>query len=166
MQTLVLLFHPNLEKSKTNSSWKKALETAQNVTIRSHETGEFDVEAERAALLKADRIIFQHPLYWYAAPWMLKKWLEEVMGYGFAFGTAYQLEGKEWMHVVSCGGNESAYHSGASNGYSVDEFLRPYQQMAAYCKMKWLPAYTLFGAGTDDNALQESAKQLPHRISA
>ena len=45
-----------------------------------------DVEAEQALLLEHDVIVFQHPVYWYSSPAILKEWQDLVLEHGFAYG--------------------------------------------------------------------------------
>ena len=40
------------------------------------------VAAEQAVLMAHDRIVFQHPFYWYSTPPLMKQWLDELLTYG------------------------------------------------------------------------------------
>ena len=77
MKILINLFHPHLERSKVNSAWAKRLAREANVTVRKiyelYPTGKIDVAAEQAALLAHDRLVFQHPFYWYSVPPLMKQ---------------------------------------------------------------------------------------------
>ena len=55
-----------------------------------------DVEAEQQKLLRADIIVLQFPLFWYSAPSILERWMEETFRHGFSHGsTGDKLKGKE-----------------------------------------------------------------------
>ena len=46
-----------------------------------------DVAEEQKHLAAADRIILQFPFYWYSTPALLKQWQDDVLTYGWAFGS-------------------------------------------------------------------------------
>lgn len=45
-----------------------------------------DTPYEQALLREHDVIVFQHPLYTYSCPALLKEWLDRVLSRGFASG--------------------------------------------------------------------------------
>ena len=59
-----------------NRAWVARLATA-GVTLRDmyalYPDGKIDVAAEQAALLAHERIVFQHPFYWYSTPPLMKQ---------------------------------------------------------------------------------------------
>lgn len=46
-----------------------------------------NVEAEQQRLLRADIIVLQYPLFWYSAPSLLERWMEETFRHGFSHGS-------------------------------------------------------------------------------
>ncbi len=79
-------------------------------------------------LLQYDRVVFQFPFYWYSSPPLLKKWFDDVLTYGWAFGPGGDhLKGKEFIVATTTGGKESEYHSGGYNWFTISELLRPIQ---------------------------------------
>jgi glutathione-regulated potassium-efflux system ancillary protein KefG len=152
MKILVNVFHPNLEnQSKVNNAWVKELEKHKAITINREYTQysdwNIDIEKEQKLLLGHDRIVFQHPFYWYSTPPLMKKWLDDVLTYGWAYGPGgTALKGKEWVSAISAGGPADAYQAGGYNNYSMSELLKPLQQTANLIGMKYLPAYVLHGA--------------------
>ncbi len=159
MQILVLAAHPNLERSQINRVWINALSSTADVTIRNlteigGPTMQFDAAAEQAALLSHDRIIFQFPFYWYSAPPVLKSWMDQVLTYGFAYGPGGdKLSGRELLLLISTGGPADSYHAGGYNNFSVDEFLKPFQQTALLAQMRYLRPFVFHGmaqARTDE----------------
>ena len=108
---------------------------------------EIDVEKEQQRLTKNDLIVFQFPWYWYSTPALMKKWQDDVLTYGFAYppkeGTA--LHGKSWLCVITTGGPQESYQSGGYNNFTLSELLRPLQQTAILCGMKWLPPQVING---------------------
>ena len=151
MKTLVLTAHPDLSNSRINRAWFEALSDAENVTTRDltaigGANLQFDMEAEQALLLAHDRIFFQFPFYWYSAPPVLKAWLDQVLSNGFAYGPGGdRLQGRELLILVSTGGPEHSYHAGGYNSFSMDEFLKPYQQTAILAGMTYLRPFVSHG---------------------
>jgi len=90
MKTLVNLFHPHLDKSTVHRSWAQRLAQEADITLRDlyalYPDGKIDVAAEQAALLAHDRLVFEHPFYWYSTPPLMKQWLDDVLTYGWAYG--------------------------------------------------------------------------------
>ncbi|MBE1284170.1 MAG: flavodoxin family protein [Rhodobacteraceae bacterium] len=151
MKTLVLTAHPNLTKSRINRAWFDMLSQTQDITTRDLTSVggpkmQFDLATEQALLLAHDRIVFQFPFYWYSAPPVLKAWMDQVLTYGFAYGPGGdQLKGREFLILVSTGGPADSYHAGGYNNFSMDEFLKPFQQTANLTGMTYLRPFVAHG---------------------
>ena len=105
-----------------------------------------DVGAEQRALVEHDVIVFQHPLYWYSVPPLLKQWQDLVLEHGWAYGRGgTALSGKLATHMLSAGGGPESYREGGHNNYPLEQFLRPLEQTARLCHMRWLPPYCVHG---------------------
>ena len=102
---------------------------------------EIDVPREQHLLVEHDLIVFQHPLYWYSSPALLKEWQDRVLQMGFAFppGMGDKLKAKHWLSVITMASAEDEYRADGANAYTIDEFLRPFEQTAVYCSMTWVP---------------------------
>ena len=143
-KALILFAHPNPSRSRANIRILAALRSLSMVTV--HDLYEeypyfhIDVEREKSLLLKHDLIFFQHPFYWYNMPPLLKKWMDEVLEMGFAYGEGGdKLKGKAFLSSITAGGPEESYQSGGYNQYKVEEFLLPQKASAQLCGMFWLP---------------------------
>lgn len=142
---LLNLFHPNLSQSRGNKALANAVQSMPNLTFRDlyaeYPNYQIDVKREQDLLLKHDLLVFQHPFYWYNGPSLLKEWQDRVLEQGFAFppGVGDQLNGKWWLTAITTGGPQDAYRSGGFNNFTISELLRPFQQTANLCGMKWLP---------------------------
>ena len=152
MKVLVNVFHPDLEKSRINKAMIGAIANQPSITVRDmyEEYGHLSfkdsipVDKEKEVVVNYDRVVFQHPIYWYSGPPLLKKWVEDVLTEDWAFGEkGNDLRGKEWMHAVSCGGSRESYQPGGFNAYSLGEFLRSYQQVSVLCKMNFCPTFAI-----------------------
>jgi glutathione-regulated potassium-efflux system ancillary protein KefG len=150
MRTLVLVSHPTLATSKANARLTDAIGGLPGVVIRHLEAlypdGKIDIAAEQAAALAAERIVFQFPFYWYSTPPMLKRWQDEVLVFGWAYGPGgTKLAGKTLQLVLTAGGPESVYRHGGYNLYPVRELLRPLEVTAHLVGMRLAEPLILYG---------------------
>lgn len=166
MKTLVIIAHPDMSNSKTNKVWRDRLEKDSNITIHElykvSKDGNFNIEKEQQLLLNHDRIVYQFPFHWYAAPSLLKEWQDKVLAFGFSHGpNGNKLNGKEFMLAISAGGKDSAYRAGGYQHFTISELTRPYQAMATFTGMTFLPTYTLYETHTlTEEAILNSAEEL------
>ena len=99
-----------------------------------------DVRAEQEALARASLIVWQHPMYWYGVPPLLKLWFDKVLAQGWAYGDgAAALAGKSVLWVVTTGAEPSAFVSDGMHGFPFEVFTAPIEQTARFCGMSWLP---------------------------
>jgi putative NADPH-quinone reductase len=151
-KTLVVLAHPNLAESQVNAAWLSRLEQAADpVTVRNiyelYPDWNIDVAAEQALLDENERIFLQFPFYWYSTPPMLKKWLDDVLTYGWAYGPGgNRLAQKEIGLIISTGSPEAAYRTEGRVGHTLAELLRPLEQTARFVGARYLPTFALQGA--------------------
>ena len=152
VNTLVLVFHPNISESRVNKALGAAAESlGGGITVRYmydlYPDFNIDVATEQAALLSADRIVLQYPLYWLSCPPLLKKWLDDVLTFGWAYGsTGTALHGKELLLAVSVGGAGSAYGREGAHVYTIHEFLRPMQGTSRVVGTRYAVPFLSVGA--------------------
>ena len=155
MKIMNLVFHPDLEKSRVNKTWKVQLEESGKIITSRDLYAEYpdfhiDVEREQALLLAHDRIILQFPFYWYSCPPLLKKWLDDVLTYGFAYGsTGDKLKGKDLQIILSVGGQHKSY-SGFDIYTTIYELLKPFQLTANLCQMNYMLPVWMYRADAAD----------------
>ncbi len=157
MKTLVHLFHPRLGQSNINRRWAEAWRTLPGTTLNlvheQYPDGRIDIAREQALLLAHERIVFQHPLYWYSVPPLMKTWMDEVLQHGWAYGRGVRtLHGKQWWSVISAGGTAEDYQAGGFNEYSLSELLKPLQRTAGMLGMQYLPPHVEYGTHQQDAA--------------
>lgn len=156
---LVLAAHPDLRLSRANRALLAAARVLAAPDAGGRNTVEvrdlyalypdyvIDVPAEQASAARADLVVWLHPVHWYAAPPLMKLWLDEVLTLGWAYGRdGHALRGKDVWLVASTGGDAAAYRPDGYNRYFFDAFLPPYEQTAALCGMRFLPPLVLHGA--------------------
>ncbi len=147
----VIAAHPAWRESRVNRPMMEAAKTLDRVQVQdlysSYPDYAINVAEEQAALERAQLIVLLHPIQWYSMPALQKLWLDEVFGYGWAYGEGGSaLQGKDLWLVATTGGPEMSYHPQGYNRYFFDAFLPPYEQSAALCGMRFLPPLVLHGA--------------------
>lgn len=172
MNTLVIVAHPDIENSRTNASWLKALSQVNGVRVKNlaalYPSYSFDVDQEQQDLIEADRIILQFPLFWYSCPAILKKWIDDIFTPGFAYArNGDKLKGKELMLSISVGAPEDGYRATGFNNFTMDELLRPFQQTANYVKARLVPPFIFYQSvfATDDQIAASTQAMLDHVTS-
>lgn len=175
------LFHPNFSESRGNRILFESIKDIENVTVSNlydkYPDNNIDVKQEQELLVSHDLIVFQHPFYWYSSPSLMKEWQDKVLEAGFAYppklGTA--LHGKHWFSVITTGGPDWSYRSGSYNNFTMSELLRPFQQTAYLCGMKWLSPFIVQGVlpsdyeeikATNDQVIENKAKELAEFIAS
>jgi glutathione-regulated potassium-efflux system ancillary protein KefG len=160
-RVVVLLAHPALHRSEVNRPMAEAVGDLDGVTLidlyAEYPDFQIDIDAEQRRLLEHEVIVFQHPLYWYSTPAILKEWQDLVLEHGFAYGTdGTLLHGKIFFSALTAGGLEAAYCAAGFNHFTIRELLHPLEQTAALCGMIYLPPFALFGArmAVDDGRLE------------
>ena len=150
---LILFAHPSLDRSEVNGPMFEAASELDGITpvdiYAEYPDFQIDIEREQQRLLDHDVIVFQHPMYWYSTPAILKEWQDLVLEHGFAYGSSgTALHGKFFFSALTAGGKETAYKTEGYNHFTIRELLHPLEQMAILCGMIYLPAFALFGART------------------
>ena len=147
---LVLFAHLSIEHSKINRAMIEAIRDLEHVLIHdlldAYPDFFIDAEEEQRLLTEADLIVFHHPLYWYSAPAIFKHWQDVVLVRGFAYGEGgTALRSKDFLQAISTGALADAYRPGEIHHYPLEEFLRPFEQLARFCGMNYLSPIVLQG---------------------
>ena len=167
---LLTLAHPALERSRASRAMLDAAEGLPGVKV--HDLYEaypdfvVDVPTEQARLKRHDVIALQFPIHWYAPPALLKEWLDMVWLHGFAYGKGGEaLKGKRLFVAATTGHPAESYHRRGEDRYSLDEFLRPLEQTAAFCGMTWETPFIVHNAVSKSaTALKEEARRYRQRL--
>lgn len=152
MKTLVIVIHPDIKHSAINSKWLAALNKhPDKYTVHQlHEAypdEKLDVAAEQKLIEAHDKIVFQFPFYWFNCPPLFKKWLDEVMTYGWAYGSrsGYKMAGKKIALAMSLGIDEHEYNPSARYKYTIEELTRPFELSFDYVKADYRPFFAYYG---------------------
>jgi glutathione-regulated potassium-efflux system ancillary protein KefG len=168
----IIYAHPDPAASRVNKAMVKALDGAAGIHVHdlyaAYPDFYVDVKREKTMLLAADIIVLQHPMYWYSAPALMKEWIDRVLERGWAYGQGgTALQGKQMLSAITTGGPPEAYEPQGYNKYSIDEFMRPFEQTAVLCGIEWLPPFVFQGAyGTDDAKVSAHAQAYRAQLIA
>lgn len=149
MKTLVIISHPEITESGSQQYLLSSIPEHKDITVHHLESlypdFNIDVKKEQELLNEHDRIIFQFPFYWYSTPALLKKWQDDVLTDGFAYGKRGKaLVEKEFGLVVGIGVKKEEYQPGGREGFSIDELTKPFQAMALKTGMTFLKTFPIY----------------------
>ena len=104
MKTLVIVTHPTINISVINKKWIEELKKSPDKFVihqlyEVYPDEKIDVAAEQKLVEQYNKIVFQFPYYWFNCPPLLKKWLDEVLTHGWAYGSksGYKVSGKKLL---------------------------------------------------------------------
>jgi glutathione-regulated potassium-efflux system ancillary protein KefG len=168
---LVLFAHPAADRSRVNTALAAAAREVDGVTVHdlyeAYPEFDVDVEREQELLSRSEAVVLQHPMYWYSTPALVKQWLDLVLEHGWAYGSeARALNGMRMLLAISAGGGREAYTAGGHNRFTIEEFLRPLEQTAALCRMRWLEPFVVYGThGMSDAELDRRCREYGRRLA-
>ena len=152
MKTLILVVHPHLNESLINKRWVEELQKhpEKYEVHQLHEAypdGKIDVAAEQQLMERYERIVFQYPLYWFNCPPLFKTWLDEVLTYGWAYGSqsGYKMGGKKVALAITAGIDVHEYAASGKYRYTIEELTRPFELTFEYVKADYCPPFVFYG---------------------
>jgi len=152
MKTLIIVIHPNLEASLINKRWVEELKKSPgqfdiHQLYEAYPDEKINVEKEQKLVEAYDRILFQFPFYWFNCPPLFKKWLDEVLTYGWAYGSksGYKLSGKKIALAVSAGIDEEEYAVNRKYKYTLQQLLAPFELTFDYIKADYKGFFAYYG---------------------
>ena len=139
MKTLIIAAHPHIAQSVVNKRWLDELaKHPDRFTVHrlytAYPDGKIDIAREQALVEAHGGIVFQFPVYWFNCPPLLKQWFDDVLTYGWAYGSAGRaFAGRKTGIAVSLGAPAEDYRPNGTVGYGLDDVLRPFELTARYC---------------------------------
>ena len=108
-----------------------------------------DVRTELERLRRADLVILQYPMWWFASPALMKGWIDRVLAYGETYTSELRYErghlrGKRAMVSITLGGPQSTFAHNGRNG-DIDLLLWPMHMSLRYVGLEVLPPFKAFG---------------------
>lgn len=162
---LLLLAHPDFEKSVANKAMSEAVKDLDNIKTINVATKPATTENYHDDVKEADVIVMQFPIWWASAPSCLKEWIDNCM---LTFSDDPGLKGKRLMVACTTGSPYETYRAGGSNHFTIDELLRPYEMMANYSGMTYMTPFTIYGVMTPEGEknIAEGAKAYKELLSS
>jgi putative NADPH-quinone reductase len=157
MKTLVLLFHPDVTRSKANAALADAARTVPGVEVVDMQAlypdSRIDMftvgAAEAERLLSAERIVLQFPVQWYSVPALMKAWIDAVLTrmYYIAYqAEGRRLEGTPILVAATAGNVPEAYSPTGQNLIPLAELLNPLRATAYRCRLPWAEPFLIYRA--------------------
>ncbi len=150
-KVIVYYAHPGHRYSHANKAMWETASGVDRVTrvdlYADYPRFNIDIDREQARLVAHDVILFQCPLFWYAAPSLVKEWIDLTLEHGFAYGhDGDKLRGKTLMFALTAAGPDDAYTPSGYQRFPLRTFLTPLEQTARLCAMRFAAPYVLYGA--------------------
>jgi glutathione-regulated potassium-efflux system ancillary protein KefG len=147
---LILFAHPVLEKSRVHKVLIDHITGLDGITLNdlyeNYPEFDIDIKKEQQLLQEHDIIIWQHPLYWYSGPALLKQWQDLVLEHGWAYGKkGFALSGKKIFNAFTSGSEMQAYRHEGHQRCTINELLKPFERTAQLCRMTYLPPFWVPG---------------------
>lgn len=169
MRTLVILSHPNFGESIVNKLWINELEqSVERYFIHNlyaeYPDGIIDVQKEQELIESYDHIVFQFPFYWFNCPPLLKTWLDEVLTYGWAYGSksGYKVGNKKIGLAITAGIDEKEYSAGGKYKYTLEQLLAPFEVTFNYIKANYKGFYAYYGVEQDSSVETIKSSVAPY----
>ncbi|CVA60798.1 General stress protein 14 [Serratia marcescens] len=123
MKTLVVVTHPDIANSVVNKRWLEELRRyPERYTVhelhQAYPDWQIDVAQEQRLIEAHDNIVLQFPIFWFSSPPLLKKWLDDVLTYGWAYGSrsGYKMQNKKLALAVTAGVRAEDYARDGRDG--------------------------------------------------
>jgi glutathione-regulated potassium-efflux system ancillary protein KefF len=143
--------HPYPRRSRAGEALLASVRDLPFVQVRAlyelYPDFSIDIDAEQEALRRSRAVVWQHPIYWYSVPPLMKLWFDKVLALGFAYGEGgTELHGKRCQWVVTTGGDVPSYTSTGIHNDAFDSFIAPIEHTARFCGMDFQRPLVLHGA--------------------
>lgn len=167
-KTLIIIVHPNLKDSLINKTWIEELSKyPDKYTLHDlyslYPDEKLDVAKEQKLAEAHDTIIFQFPFYWFNCPPLFKKWLDEVVLHGWAYGkgSPYKLAGKKIALGITAGINEEDYQESGRYKYTLEQLTSPFDVTFNYVRADYRSFFAFYGAEHEPalEKIQENARE-------
>ncbi|MBL4814805.1 MAG: NAD(P)H dehydrogenase [Shewanella sp.] len=163
MNVLLIDGHPDLNQSTANAVILKHYKQNTTWTINHLGGRALNLPEEQAALLIADVVIIQFPLYWSSFPAILKNWVDDVFTFNFAFGpNGSLLKNKKLVFSITAGAKEDSYAKNGFNLMPIEDYQRAFEHVFRTAEMDIVDTILTFEMNADPNegGNQSSCVQL------
>ncbi|MCZ8520277.1 MULTISPECIES: NAD(P)H-dependent oxidoreductase [Paenibacillus] len=152
MKTLVIVTHPSMETSVINKRWVEELRAyPEKYTVhelhKAYPDGTIDAVKEQQLIESHSSLVLQFPIFWFNCPPLLKTWLDEVLAYGWAYGSkgGDKLKNRKVALAVSAGISKEDYSAEGRYRYTLRHLLSPFETTFLYCHADYRSFYAYYG---------------------
>jgi putative NADPH-quinone reductase len=152
MKTLLLVFHPSIDTSVANKRWlQEVAQHPERYTVhdvhQAYPDGNIDVAREQALVEAHGNVVLQFPVYWFNCPPLLKKWLDEVLAYGWAYGAGGDaFRGRKVALAVTAGIREEDFTAQGKWNVTLAQLLAPFDVTLNYIGAEHRQFFAFYGA--------------------
>ncbi|UGX85115.1 NAD(P)H-dependent oxidoreductase [Phyllobacterium meliloti] len=173
MKTLILIFHPDFKQSRANRALADAAMQIPGTEVfdvqAAYPDGNIDSDAEVERMLSADRIVYQFPIQWYAAPPILQAWQNAVLTRMYYINYENEgrlLEGTPLFIATTAGNTPAAYTPQGVNLMPVSALLNPLRSMANRCGLPLAEPFVVYETmKADDETLRKAGASYASWLS-
>jgi len=151
LKTLVIVTHPTIDTSVINKRWVEELKKyPEKYTVhelhKAYPEGNIDVEKEQKLVESHGNLVLQFPIYWFNCPPLLKKWLDDVLAYGWAYGSkGDKFKNRKVALAVSAGIRKEDYRPEGRYRYTLEHLLAPFETTFLYCNADYRSVFAFYG---------------------
>lgn len=152
MKTLVIVAHPSIETSTINRRWVEELKKyPEKYTVhelyKNYPDEHINVEKEQKLVEAHGDLVLQFPIHWFNCPPLLKKWLDDVFTYGWAYGSngGDKLKNRKVALAVSAGIKKEDYSENGRYRYTLEQILVPFETTFRYCHANFRSVFAFYG---------------------
>lgn len=165
MKTLIVVAHPNLTKSTVNKRWVDELKKypdlyTVHVLSEAYPDGNIDVKAEQELIEAHENLVLQFPIFWFNCSALMKKWLDDVLLHGWAYGSGdgNKMRGRKVALAVTAGSELQKYQEAGKYGHTLAQLLAPFEVTFIYTESDYRSFFALYGANNPvEDLIEKSA---------
>lgn len=142
----------------------------------SYPDGRIDVEHEQKLVEEHGNLVLQFPIYWFSCPAIWKKWLDEVLTHGWAYGRngGDKLTKRKIALAVTAGIKQEDYQESGRYHYTLEQLLAPFETIFRYyCHAEYCSFFAFYGVeitpgeeySFNTEEIENSAKEYLNFIS-
>lgn len=179
--------YEGLSKGELNKSIERVIEEEMrfrnyDIMTTNLEQG-YSVNEEVDKHLQADVIFLQSPVYWFGAPWIYKKYVDEVFTAGLLqgsflendgrshadprrqYGSGGKLRGKQYMLSLTWNAPKQAFEDKSQylfEGKSVDDVWIANTANYRFCGVEILPSFSCFNVVKEPDIAEDITRLRAH----
>ena len=161
-QILIVSGHTDLSQSVINKqileNLSSKLPKAEIIKLdQLYPDFKIDTKKEQERLLNKNIIICQFPMFWFSAPSILERYIEQTFTHGFSHGsTGDKLKGKKLIISCTIGAPEELYQKDGLFGFKSEDYFHMFKSLCALTQMKFAGYICSYG----NSYLMRTSKEM------